>query len=152
MSRAVDEWIGASDDSRPPSRVRLRVFQRYEGRCYLSGRKIGAGDLWDLDHIKALINGGENRESNLAPALKAAHRIKTNADVAEKAKVDRIAKKHLGLVPTGSRWPKRCRKLNGSIGLTKKALRLIARGDDPIADEDGLAGYREAMNQKDPGQ
>lgn len=128
MSRELPEWIGASDDSRPPARVRLRVFQRYEGRCYLSGRKIGAGDLWDLDHVKALINGGENRETNLAPALKAAHRIKTDADVAEKAKVDRIAKKHLGLTKPGSRWPSRCRKMDGTIGLTKRALRYLEDG------------------------
>lgn len=123
MSRELPEWIGATDDSRPPARVRLRVFQRHDGRCYLSGRKIGAGDLWELDHVKALINEGENRESNLAPVLKAAHRIKTNADVAEKAKVDRVAKKHLGLTATGSRWPKQCRKMDGSIGLTKRAAR-----------------------------
>lgn len=128
MSRELSEWIGATDDSRPPARVRLRVFQRYEGRCYLSGRKIGAGDLWELDHVKALINGGENRESNLAPALKAAHRIKTNADVAEKAKVDRIAKKRLGLTKPGSRWPSRCRKMDGTIGLTKRALRYLEDG------------------------
>lgn len=123
MSRAVDEWIGATDDTRPPARVRLRVFQRHEGRCHLSGRKIGPGDDWDLDHIKALINGGENRETNLAPALKAPHRAKTAADVAEKAHIDRVAKKHLGITKPGSRWPSRCRKLDGTVGPTKRALR-----------------------------
>ena len=99
-ARTVPEWRGATPDTRAPARVRLRVFEAHGGRCYLSGRKIMPGDVWELDHIKALINGGENIESNLAPALKDAHREKTNADVAEKAKVNRVRLKHLGA------WPK----------------------------------------------
>ena len=123
MAREIPEWIGATDDSRPPARVRLRVFQRYEGRCYLSKRKIGPGDTWELDHVKALINGGENRESNLAPALKAPHREKTNADVAEKAKIDRIAKKHLGI------WPKSPHRLQGR-GFQKRAYLTPSSSSD----------------------
>jgi hypothetical protein len=38
-----------------------------------------AGDKWQLDHIVALINGGEHRESNLAPILDAEHKAKTKA-------------------------------------------------------------------------
>lgn len=97
MSRSVDEWIGKTDDSPIPPRVRLRVFKKYGGKCYLSGIKITPSDKWDCDHIVSLINGGENRESNLAPALKAKHKEKTKADVAMKAKVDRIQKKMLGI-------------------------------------------------------
>ena len=103
MSRAVPEWVGATDDSRPPARVRLRVFEAHKGICHVSGRKIMPGDVWELDHRVALINGGENRESNLAPALKAAHREKTNADVAEKAKVARVRMKHLGIWKSSAR-------------------------------------------------
>lgn len=99
MSRSVPEWIGKTPDSKVPPRVRLRVFAKYDGRCYLSGRKIGPADKWDLEDIVALINGGENRESNKAPALKAPHIEKTKRDVAEKAKVARIRMKHLGLKP-----------------------------------------------------
>lgn len=95
--RSIDEWTGATPDARIPGRVRLRVFERHGGICRLTGRKIRAGDAWDLDHIKALCNGGEHRETNLAPVLRDAHRRKTAADVAERAKVDRIRKKHLGL-------------------------------------------------------
>jgi len=97
MSRDVPEWIGKTPDTKIPPRVRLRVFDAHGGRCYLSGRKIMPGDKWDLDHKIALINGGENRESNLAPALRAPHREKTAADVAEKSKVERIRQKHLGV-------------------------------------------------------
>ncbi|WP_245329133.1 HNH endonuclease [Bradyrhizobium centrolobii] len=97
MSRSVDEWIGKTDDDAIPARVRLRVFARHGGICHLSGRRIKAGDVWDLDHVVALTNGGEHRESNLAPALRSKHREKTARDVAEKAKNDRVRKRHLGI-------------------------------------------------------
>ena len=101
--RALPEWIGSSPDAAIPPRVRLRVFEAHGGKCYLSGRKIMAGEEWDVDHVIAICNGGENRESNLAPALKAKHREKTRADVGEKSKVDRIRKKHLGIYPKAKR-------------------------------------------------
>jgi 5-methylcytosine-specific restriction endonuclease McrA len=99
MPRNVKEWVGRNPDSKIPPRVRLRIFERHGGVCHLSGRKIAAGEPWDCDHIIALINGGEHRESNLAPALRDKHRQKTADDVAEKAKVARKAKANLGLKP-----------------------------------------------------
>lgn len=95
--REVEEWIGKHDDQSIPPRVRLRVFNRYAGVCYLSGRKITPSDKWEIEHIKALCNGGEHRESNFAPVLADKHKEKTKADVAEKSKVARIRAKHLGL-------------------------------------------------------
>jgi 5-methylcytosine-specific restriction endonuclease McrA len=103
IAREVPEWRGKTPDTPAPARVRLRVFEAHGGRCYLTGRKIMPGDVWELDHKVALINGGLNVESNLAPALKAAHREKTNADVAEKAKVARVRMKHLGIFPKSKR-------------------------------------------------
>jgi 5-methylcytosine-specific restriction endonuclease McrA len=97
IGREVEEWIGASPDSAIPPRVRLRVFERHKGVCHISKRKIMPSDAWDCDHVVALTNGGENRESNLAPALRDKHREKTAADVAERAKIDRIRKRHLGI-------------------------------------------------------
>jgi 5-methylcytosine-specific restriction protein A len=94
--RSTPEWIGKTDDAAIPPRVRVRVFDRHNGCCHLSGRRIRAGEAWDCDHIIALANGGEHREGNLAPALKAAHREKTKADVAEKALVYRKRAKHIG--------------------------------------------------------
>jgi 5-methylcytosine-specific restriction protein A len=96
--REVAEWVGSSDDAKVPPRVRLRVFEAHGGKCWLSGRKIMPGDAWDLDHKLALCNGGEHRESNLAPALKAPHVAKTKIDRQLKAKADRIRKRHLGIV------------------------------------------------------
>lgn len=116
MSREVPEWIGANDDTPIPPRVKLRVFERYGGVCYLTGRKIRPGDQWDCDHVVALINQGENRESNLAPALKEAHREKTKADVAEKSKVARMKAKNLGLWPKSKAWNRNVRrKLDGTV-------------------------------------
>lgn len=95
MARSVPEWIGKSPDAKVPAHVRLRIFDREAGRCWLSGRKIMAGDPWDLDHKVALINGGEHRESNLFPALRDKHREKTREDVAEKAATYRVRAKHV---------------------------------------------------------
>jgi 5-methylcytosine-specific restriction enzyme A len=95
--RAVPEWIGKTDDARVPDRVRLRVFAARDGICHISGRKIQAGERWELEHIVALCNGGEHRESNLAPALVQPHKAKTAADRAEKKIIDRKRKKHLGI-------------------------------------------------------
>jgi 5-methylcytosine-specific restriction endonuclease McrA len=99
MSRELPEWIGKNDDSVPPPRVKLRVFERHAGRCHISGRLIRAGEAWQVDHVIAIINGGQNRESNMAPALTAPHKAKTAEDVAEKATVYRVRAKHLGILP-----------------------------------------------------
>lgn len=95
MARPLPEWIGKTDAHRAPEKVRLRVFDRSGGICHLCDLPI-TDRKWDLDHEKALINGGENRESNLKPAHRKCHKAKTAADVAEKAKVAAIRAAHLG--------------------------------------------------------
>jgi 5-methylcytosine-specific restriction endonuclease McrA len=107
VGREPEEWIGATPDTPVPDRVKLRVFRRWNGRCYLSGRKIAGGDPWDVEHVKALGLGGENRESNLRPALKEPHKDKTAADRDLMAKADRIARKHHGLDKPKRPFPKR---------------------------------------------
>lgn len=97
IGRSVEEWIGKSPDSKPPPSVALRVFDRWDGRCHITGRVIKPGDKWEIEHIKSLRNGGQNRESNLAPALVAPHKEKTAEERDMGAKADRIRKKHLGL-------------------------------------------------------
>lgn len=103
--RSVPEWIGATADTPVPPRVKARVFEAHGGRCYLSGRKIAAGEKWQIEHRIAIINGGENRENNLAPALEAPHREKTDEDLRTKSKIARTRLKHLG------QWPKSKRPL-----------------------------------------
>lgn len=111
--RSTAEWIGKTDDAKVPAHVRLRVFNHYDGRCYLSERRIMVGDKWDLEHIVALCNGGEHREGNLAPALIGPHKIKTKQDVAAKAKNDRVRKRHLGIKKP--RTIRSWRRFDGSI-------------------------------------
>ena len=101
MSRAVENWVGATDDAKIPPRVRLRVFERFGGVCQLSGRKIRAGEPWQVDHKTALINGGKHEEANLQPVLVDAHKVKTRDDLALKSKVYRTRLKHLGQWPKG---------------------------------------------------
>ncbi len=96
-SRSVPEWIGKTPDSMPPPRVKLRILERYERRCYLTGEPLVPGQF-DFEHMIAIVNGGENRESNIAPANKPAHKIKTRADNAIKAKRAKSLKKRYGLV------------------------------------------------------
>ena len=110
MSRDVPEWIGKTDDTPPPPRVKLRIFERCGGVCHISGRKIRPGDKFDYDHITALCNGGENRESNLAPAIREHHREKTADDVKQRAKDDRVRAKHLGIFKPKYPFPSTKRK------------------------------------------
>jgi len=97
VPRELPEWIGATDDSPIPPRVKLRVFEHHQGVCHISGRKIRVGETWDAEHIVAIINGGENRENNLAPALRSKHHEKTALDLAEKSTTYRKRRKHLGI-------------------------------------------------------
>ena len=97
MARTPPEWIGKTDDTKIPPRVSARVFDRANGICHCCNLPIKVPfETWDADHRIALINGGENRESNLAPAHSHCHIKKTRQDVAEKAKVASVRGKHIG--------------------------------------------------------
>jgi hypothetical protein len=120
--RALPEWQGRSPDSAIPPRVRVRIFQRYGGRCQCGcNRLIRPGEAWDCEDTIALINGGERREGNLKPWLTEHHKGKTKADVAEKSSVYRKRAKHLGIKKPSkfacsreSKWKKR---IDGTVVL-----------------------------------
>ena len=120
MARAVPEWIGATHDTAVPDRVRLRVWERCEGRCGECGRKIGPADTWIIEHLIALANGGENRERNLGVTCGWCKPKKDKRDVAVKAKIARTKKKHLGikkksnLIP-GSKGSGFRRRMDGTV-------------------------------------
>lgn len=98
MPRAVAEWIAKHDDQAVPPRVRLRIFERCDGRCQCGcNRKIAAGEPWDLDHVTALANGGRHAESNLRPLLREHHKLKTREDVAMKSQSYKRRARHYGL-------------------------------------------------------
>lgn len=119
--RSIKEWIGKTDDAKVPDYVRLRVFDRHAGVCHISGRKIRAGETWELEHVIALCNGGEHRETNLAPALADPHKEKTKLDRKERSKTLRKRKKYLGIKPHksrpmfGSRASGYKRKMDGTV-------------------------------------
>ena len=96
-ARSVPEWVGATPDTPVPDRVELRVWDKKKGRCHRCTRKIPTGDNWVLEHVKALINGGENRESNLDLTCSWCVPEKNAEDMAEKSKVATIRKRHLGI-------------------------------------------------------
>lgn len=112
--RQVPEWVGAKPDTPVPQRVKDRIYLRHDGKCHWTKRKIRAGEPWDVDHVRALCNGGENRESNLAPILRGKpHKEKTAQDVAEKSKTYRMRAKNNGTWPK-SRTPLKSRPFNTS--------------------------------------
>jgi 5-methylcytosine-specific restriction endonuclease McrA len=125
MSRSVNEWVAKHDDQKVPPRVRQRVFDQHGGICHLTGRKIQPGEKWELEHIRALILGGQHRESNLAPALSEAHKIKTATEMKVKAKTDAVRKKHLGITR-----PKQTIK-SPPFPKTEKALKRLAKPSLP---------------------
>jgi hypothetical protein len=107
MTRSVALWIGATDDAPAPTRVRIRVFERCNGRCHRCGRKIRPGDSWTLEHLIALINGGRNAEDNMCLTCAWCLPIKNAEDVAIKAKSARVRARHLGIKPKRSRFQSR---------------------------------------------
>lgn len=100
MTRFVPEWIADNDDQDIPKRVKDRIWPREGGRCYLTGRKIMPGDAFEFEHVIALTNGGQHRESNIRLALKAPHKFKTKQDIDVRVKTTRQRLKHNNL------WPK----------------------------------------------
>ena len=98
--RKLPEWIGKTDDTPIPARVKLRVFERCAGRCQgdtCGGRKITPPMKWECDHVVAIANGGANAEFNLQVLCVICHLSKTQRDVDEKSRVVRKRLKHLGL-------------------------------------------------------
>jgi 5-methylcytosine-specific restriction endonuclease McrA len=101
--RTVKEWIGKTDDTPAPPKVRLRVFLRFGGICGICTTKIRV-KRWTCDHRKAICNGGENRERNLWPIHESCDRkVKTPRDVAERSANDRVLMKHIGIKKRKSR-------------------------------------------------
>jgi 5-methylcytosine-specific restriction enzyme A len=116
MSRAVPEWIGAHDDAAIPTRIGLRIFAAADGRCAECTRKVGRGfERFAYDHIIALINGGEHRESNLQVLCEQCHKGKTREDVKAKAKTARIRAKATGAKVKRPWHPTLRKKMNGEV-------------------------------------
>lgn len=113
MPRETQEWIGKTDDTDVPPRVRLRVWIAKGGICHRCKRTIPTGDAWICEHLKALINGGENRERNLDLTCSWCKPQKDAEDVAEKSHVAERAKSHF--VGRKKRTMRRWRRMDGTI-------------------------------------
>lgn len=106
-ARAVSEWVGRDPDTPIPLRVKLRICARQNGLCASCNRAFDATLRPEFDHNPALINGGANRESLINAICRPCHRLRTNTDVAEKSRTNRIKAKHLGLVKSKRPFPQR---------------------------------------------
>ncbi|MCD1619172.1 HNH endonuclease [Salipiger manganoxidans] len=99
MTRSVPLWVGRTDDTPAPARVRARIIARQDGICACGcGVKLGmAGEGIDIDHTLALVLGGVNDEANLRALRRPCHGSKTKSDVAQKSIEARKRNKHLGI-------------------------------------------------------
>lgn len=85
---------------------RLRIWEAHKGVCILCGAKIdGVREKWIVEHVRALVLGGADDDSNCAPAHEDCRRVKDKADVKSAAKAKRMKAKHLGIKGRSS-WPK----------------------------------------------
>jgi 5-methylcytosine-specific restriction enzyme A len=97
MTRSVEEWRGKTDDTQIPPRVKIRIFEKHNRCCGCCSRTIVGKLLPRYDHIIALVNGGQNRESNIQLLCSECHDCKTAIDVKEKSVVYRKKAKHIGI-------------------------------------------------------
>lgn len=122
MSRTLPEWIGATDDTMPPPRVRLRIAERQGDQCALCTRAFSPKLPIQIDHKVPLILGGLNRESNLQAVCPYCHKAKSASEMKVKSKIAKARQDRLGIKskPKGrpmpgtkaSGWKKR---MDGSV-------------------------------------
>ncbi|WP_333826842.1 HNH endonuclease [Pararhodobacter sp.] len=120
MPRAVEQWIGKTDDTPPPPRVKERILRAFGGRCAITGREFRPGDVIEFDHIIPLAIGGQNAEANLQPVTSEGHAQKTPHDLRAKAKASRVFKKRWGLagpkrIIPGSKASRMKKRIDGSV-------------------------------------
>jgi 5-methylcytosine-specific restriction endonuclease McrA len=82
-----------------------KIYAKHGGHCASCGRKLMAGDDYEIDHKIALANGGTDDDDNLQLLCEGCHILKTGNDVSDAAKGKRRYRKHV--VPgrfKPSRW------------------------------------------------
>jgi len=98
MARSVTEWIGRNDDVMPPKSVFDRLYVKQNGKDAITGIAFAPGDKICRDHIIPLIDGGENRESNLQLITEKQHKLKTAREAMERAKTRSVQHSHRSYV------------------------------------------------------
>lgn len=83
----LKEWVGKTPEAMPGQTVLLRLYAKQNGICACGcGQSMNLNrDKVDCDHVKAIIDGGENRESNLQLLLNACHKRKTSAEASARS-------------------------------------------------------------------
>ena len=95
MPRTVKEWIGKTDDSRPPKSVQLRILDRQQNLCAITGLPFDAKHKPQFDHKTPLWLGGANSEENLQAIRSDPHKAKASAEAKVRGKVMANAAKHV---------------------------------------------------------
>ena len=120
--RPVREWVGKTLQAQIPARVKARIVVAQDGLCGCGcGVELGAsGESIEFDHHKALVLGGENRESNIHALRSRCHKSKTRRDVAQKSTEARKRNNHFGFRKSnnhlpGSKGSRFKRKVNGIV-------------------------------------
>lgn len=111
-ARTLREWVGSTPNAHIPDKVRARVFLKCEGKCAHCRRIVRIGDKPQLDHIVALVNGGQHAEGNLQLLCGLCHAAKTKGDVREKSVTRRKMLKTMGLSRPKRKMP--YRKFDGT--------------------------------------
>lgn len=95
--RPFKEWIGKTADAMPPERVRERIRQLWDDRCFFSEIEF-RGKPFVLEHLVRIKDGKlqANREGNIRPVLTDTAIIKTAREKREQASADRKKRKGAG--------------------------------------------------------
>ena len=102
----LKEWVGRTPEAMPGQTVLLRLYNKQDGICACGcGQMMNLNrDKVDCDHIVALIDGGENRESNLQLLLNGCHKAKTAAEATARSEERRHKAKAFTALRK-SQWP-----------------------------------------------
>lgn len=86
-ARSWPEWIGSTPDAAIPAKVRARIVLVWGMVCHITGAPI-IGERPEFEHVVPLHAGGANREGNIRPVSKRAHKAKSAEEITRKAKAD----------------------------------------------------------------
>ena len=95
MPREVPTWIGRNLDAMPGKLVRDRLSRKQDDCCANCRKRFGPKSRAHCDHILALIDGGENRESNLQMLCVDCHKAKTRDEAAARKHTRDIRASHI---------------------------------------------------------
>jgi 5-methylcytosine-specific restriction endonuclease McrA len=97
----LKEWVGKTPEAMPGQTVLLRLYAKQNGICACGcGQSMNLNrDKVDCDHVIALIDGGENRESNLQLLLNACHKVKTGKEATARSEERRHKARALHALP-----------------------------------------------------